>query len=124
MKTIAAALLGLLVGSVGFAQPPGGGAGAMPDNATIFERNDANGDGEITQAEATAAETALGQNFAAFDTNSDGKVVASELDGFRQGAGGGAGGGGPGAGAPPSPPSPPAPPASDDDDDEDEDDDE
>lgn len=67
MKKIAATLLALLVSSVAFAQPPGGPGGGMPDNATIFERNDANGDGEITEAEAVAAETALGQNFATFD---------------------------------------------------------
>jgi hypothetical protein len=104
----------LLFASVSLAQPPGGagGAGAMPDNATIFENNDGNGDGEITRAEADAAGLPLSENWDMFDTNSDGKVVAAELDAVRGGSGGG-GAGGPGAGAAAA-----APQAADEDEDE------
>ena len=96
MRTLTIALVALLAGSAALAQPPGGAAGGLPANDVIFERNDANDDGEITLAEAQAAETALGQNFATFDLNSDGKVVAEELNTVR----GRMGGAGPGGAAP------------------------
>jgi len=112
MRTLTLALFAMLGVSAVMAQPPGGAGGGMPDNATIMQRNDANKDGEITQAEAQAAGTQLGQTFATFDLNSDGKVVAEELDTMRQrmAAGGGFGGGpgGPGAGAAPAAAAPPA----------------
>ena len=116
MRTVLLTLVCLLGTSAAFAQPPGGG---LPDNATIFERNDANEDGEITQAEATAAGTALGQNFATFDLNSDGMVVADELDTMRERMAAGGGFGGPGGG-----PAATAPAPAGDDDDDDADDDE
>jgi hypothetical protein len=106
MKTIVATLFGILVSSIAVAQPPGGAGGGMPDNATIMANNDGNGDGEITRAEATEAGLALGQNWDMFDLNTDGKVVAEELDQVR-----GQFAGGSGAGAPPAPPAPPAAPA-------------
>lgn len=111
MRPILLALAGLLMASAGFAQPPGGGrAGGpgagqgMPSNDVIMERNDANGDGEITQAEAEAAGTALGQNFATFDLNGDGKVVAEELDTARGRFGGAGRAGGRGRAAGPGGP--------------------
>jgi hypothetical protein len=115
MTKTAITLSAMLLASASLAQPGAGGAGpggGMPTNEVIMERNDANGDGEITQAEATAAETQLGQMFGTFDLNSDGKVVASELDTMR----GQMAGAGPGA-----PPAAPAPaPAADEDGEEDE----
>ncbi len=115
MKTIAITVAALLLSSATLAQPPGG-AGGMPDNATIFANNDANGDGEITRVEADEAGLPLSQNWDAFDLNSDGKVVAEELDQargqFAVGGGPGGPGGGPGAGQ-----------SGDDDDDDDDNDD-
>jgi hypothetical protein len=123
MKQSILMLFGLLVAATGFAQPPAGAAGGgMPSNEVIFQRNDANSDGEITQAEAQAAGTQLGQTFATFDLNSDGKVVAEELDQMRgrfggAGRAGAAGAAGPGAGGRAGGPGPAQP---DDDDEEDE----
>lgn len=107
MKTtlIAAAAGGLLFAAGAAAQP--GAGGGMPANEVIFERNDTNKDGRITESEAQAAETQLGANFSMFDLDSDGNVTAEELDTMRSrmpGGGGGAGGpggasGGPGGGA-------------------------
>ena len=102
MKRAIISLSILFAASSALAQPPAGGAGgaggAMPANEQIFENNDANGDGEITRAEADAAALPLSQNWDAFDQNSDGKVVAAELDAFRANQGGGRAGG-PGGGA-------------------------
>lgn len=105
MRNAILTFLGLLITPVCFAQPgaggpPQAGAGGMPDNETIFANNDANGDGVITQAEAEAAGLPLGQNWAAFDLDSDGKVTAEELDTMRgrMGGAGGAGRAGGGAG--------------------------
>ena len=105
MKKIGMTLFALFSVSAVFAQPPGGGGGGMPDNATIFANNDANGDGEITKAEADEAGLPLSQNWDMFDLNSDGKVVAEELDQvrgqFAAGGPGGPGAGGQGAAGPP-----------------------
>lgn len=125
MKRSILSLFVLMFASHAFAQPPGGGApggaGAMPDNETIFANNDGNGDGEITKAEADEAGLPLSQNWDQFDTDGDGKVVAAELDAVRSGGLGGRGGpgaraGGPGAAA--------AAGAADDDADDDDDDEE
>lgn len=108
MKRLGLGLFAMLGVAAALAQPPGGAGGGMPDNATIFERNDANEDGEITLAEAQAAGTQLGQVFATFDLDGDGKVVAAELDTMRERMAAGGGPGGPGPGAGPAAGAPPA----------------
>jgi hypothetical protein len=138
MKTRIIALSVLFAASAGYAQPPAGGgapgggaaAGGMPANEQIFANNHSNGDGEITHAEAHAAALPLSQNWDAYDLNSDGKVVAAELDTARGTLGGGRAGGPPAggrAGGPPAgaaaaaaPAAPAAPAAEEEEEEEDE----
>jgi hypothetical protein len=122
MKKSIFAAFALMLATQVFAQPPGGAAGGagLPDNETILNNNDGNGDGQITREEAEAAGVQLAGAFDTFDTDGDGIVTVAELDAVR--AGGGAGGpgaraGGPG-GAPPAPA--PAPAAEEDEEDDEE----
>jgi hypothetical protein len=122
MKRVIITLPILFAALAALAQPPAGGAGGMPANEQIFANNDANGDGEITRAEADAAALPLSQNWDMFDQNSDGKVVAAELDAARANQGGGrAGGPGGGGAAAAAPAAADAGAEGDEDEDEDED---
>jgi hypothetical protein len=128
MKKSIFATFALMLATQVFAQIPVGAAGGagLPDNETILNNNDGNGDGQITREEAEAAGLQLAGAFDTFDTDGDGIVTAAEIDAVRAGggaAGPGARAGGPPGGAPPAPAPAPAP-AADEEDEEDVEDDE
>jgi len=72
----------ILAGSaVALAQMPASQAQSSPRGHAFFEAVDANHDGVVTRAEATAAAE---KRFAELDTNHDGKISQAERDAKRQ----------------------------------------
>ncbi len=68
-----------------------GGPGGRPTReemkargAEMFRKADANGDGVLSEDEASRASPRLAQNFAAMDANKDGKLTRAEIDQYMQ----------------------------------------